>query len=68
MEIHIALSISSAKIQLENKKGATALDIAFAYADPRIIEIVQKRWDQLPPPIDKRKKGGKGMVPFLCQK
>jgi len=50
---------NGAKIQLENKKGSTALDIAFAYADPRIIEIVQKRWDQLPPPIDKRKKGGK---------
>jgi len=35
----------------------TALDIAQSYADPRIVEIVQNRLEQLPPPIDKRKRG-----------
>ena len=43
-------------MQLENKKGATALDIAKAYADPRVVAIVQKRWDEIPPPVDKTKK------------
>lgn len=50
----------SAKVQLENKKGDTALDIAKAYADPRVIEVVQKRWDEIPPPVDKKTKGKKG--------
>lgn len=45
-----------AKIQIENKKGQTALDIAEAYGDPRVINIIQERWDQMPPPIDKRRK------------
>ena len=46
-----------AKVQVENKKGHTALDIAMAYADPRVIAVVQKRWDEIPPPVDKKKKG-----------
>ena len=45
-----------AKIQLENKKGQTSLDIAKAYSDPRIMAIVQKRWDEMPPPVDKKRK------------
>ena len=45
-----------AKVQLENKKGHTALDIAKAYADPRVVAIVQKRWDEIPPPVDKKKR------------
>eukprot|EP00795_Rhopilema_esculentum_P010503 gene10503-19218_t len=44
-----------AKIQVENKKGQTSLDIAKAYADPRIVAIVQKRWDEIPPPVDKKR-------------
>lgn len=48
----------SAKVQLENKKGATALDIAKAYADPRVVAVVQKRWDEIPPPVNKKKKKG----------
>jgi hypothetical protein len=48
-----------AKVQTENKKGHTALDIAHAYADPRVIVVVQKRWDEIPPPVDKNKKGKK---------
>ncbi|XP_073243068.1 ankyrin repeat and EF-hand domain-containing protein 1-like isoform X1 [Porites lutea] len=47
-----------AKVQLENKKGHTALDVAKAYADPRVVAIVQKRWDEIPPPVDKKKRGG----------
>lgn len=46
-----------AKVQLQNKKGHTALDIAKAYADPRVVTIVQKRWDEIPPPVDKKKRG-----------
>ena len=45
-----------AKVQLENKKGHTALDVAKAYADPRVVAIVQKRWDEIPPPVDKKKR------------
>ena len=48
--------VFSAKVQLENKKGHTALDVAKAYADPRVIAIVQKRWDEIPPPVDKKKR------------
>ena len=51
---------SRAKIQVENKKGQTALDIAKAYGDPRIIHLVQSKWDALPPLPgigDKRKRG-----------
>ena len=44
---------------MENKKGHTALDIAKAYADPRVLQVVQKRWDEIPPPVDKKKKGKK---------
>ena len=48
--------LSRAKVQLENKKGHTALDVAKAYADPRVVAIVQKRWDEIPPPVDKKKR------------
>ena len=50
------LILSRAKVQLENKKGHTALDVAKAYADPRVVAIVQKRWDEIPPPVDKKKR------------
>ncbi|XP_058965683.2 ankyrin repeat and EF-hand domain-containing protein 1-like isoform X1 [Pocillopora verrucosa] len=58
-EAVVELLISKgAKVQLENKKGHTALDVAKAYADPRVVAIVQKRWDEIPPPVDKKKRGG----------
>ena len=41
---------------VENKKGQTALDVAKAYADPRVVAIVQKRCDEVPPPSDKKRK------------
>ncbi|XP_032231944.1 ankyrin repeat and EF-hand domain-containing protein 1 isoform X2 [Nematostella vectensis] len=50
------LIAKGAKIQLTNKKGHTALDIAKAYADPRVVAMVQKRWDEIPPPVDKKKR------------
>eukprot|EP00794_Sanderia_malayensis_P015808 gene15808-17402_t len=52
-----------AKIQMENKKGQSSLDIAKAYADPRIIAIVQKRWDEIPPPLDKKRMRGNRKKP-----
>ena len=40
--------------------GQNPVDIAQAWADPRCLEVVQKRWDSLPAPNDKKgKKGGK---------
>ena len=35
-----------------------ALDIAKAYADPRVLAVVQQCWDEIPPPVNKKKKGG----------
>lgn len=38
------------------------MDIATAWADPRVYDIVKAKWDTLPPMNDKKKggKGGKG--------
>ncbi|XP_042550544.1 ankyrin repeat and EF-hand domain-containing protein 1 [Dipodomys spectabilis] len=36
-----------AKFQLENRKGHTAMDIAKAYADYRIIEMIKEKQDNL---------------------
>ena len=46
----------SAKVHLENKKGLKALDIAEAYADQKIIAIVEKKTSEALPK-DKKKKG-----------
>ncbi|XP_006625836.2 ankyrin repeat and EF-hand domain-containing protein 1 [Lepisosteus oculatus] len=46
-----------AKVQLENKKEQNALDIAKAYADFRIVDMVQAKFDTLPKPKDKKGKG-----------
>lgn len=37
--------------------------MAKAYADPRVVAIVQKRWDEIPPPVDKKKR----MYYYDCQ-
>ena len=36
------------------------MDLAAAWADARVFEIVKAKWDSLPPPADKKdqKKGG----------
>lgn len=30
--------------------------MAKSYADPRVVALVQKRWDEIPPPVDKKKR------------
>ena len=36
------------------------MDLALAWADPRVIDVVQTKWESLPAPSDKKGKGGKG--------
>ncbi|XP_011279206.3 ankyrin repeat and EF-hand domain-containing protein 1 isoform X2 [Felis catus] len=48
-----------AKFQLENRKGHTAMDIAKAYADYRIISLIQEKLDSLPKPAENQKLKGK---------
>lgn len=46
------------KVQTENSKGHTPMDVAIAWADPRVVDVVQLKWESLPAMGDK--KGGKG--------
>ncbi|XP_069090229.1 ankyrin repeat and EF-hand domain-containing protein 1 isoform X2 [Pleurodeles waltl] len=46
-----------AKVQLTNRKGQNALDIANAYADYRLIDLIQAKLDSLPKPKDDKRKG-----------
>ncbi|CAG2211743.1 Ankyrin repeat and EF-hand domain-containing protein 1 [Mytilus edulis] len=46
------------RVQTENKKGHNPMDLALAWADPRVIDVVQTKWESMPTPSDK--KGGKG--------
>nr|KAF6470703.1 ankyrin repeat and EF-hand domain containing 1 [Molossus molossus] len=48
-----------AKFQLENRKGHTAMDIAKAYADYRIIGLIKEKLDNLPKPAENQKLKGK---------
>ncbi|XP_028612859.1 ankyrin repeat and EF-hand domain-containing protein 1 [Grammomys surdaster] len=48
-----------AKFQLENRKGHAAMDIAKAYADYRIIDMIKEKLDNLPKPTDNQKMKGK---------
>ncbi|GCC33519.1 ankyrin repeat and EF-hand domain containing 1a isoform X1 [Chiloscyllium punctatum] len=48
-----------ASVDMENNKGQNALDIANAYADVRITQVVKEKLDSLPKK-EKPKKGGKG--------
>ncbi|XP_016067512.1 PREDICTED: ankyrin repeat and EF-hand domain-containing protein 1 [Miniopterus natalensis] len=48
-----------AKFQLENRKGHTAMDIAKAYADYRVISLIKEKQDNLPKPADAQKLKGK---------
>ncbi|XP_039604747.1 ankyrin repeat and EF-hand domain-containing protein 1 [Polypterus senegalus] len=50
---------AGAKIQVQNKKEQNALDIAKAYADFRIIQLLQEKFDALPKPKEKSKSKGK---------
>ncbi|XP_063297578.1 ankyrin repeat and EF-hand domain-containing protein 1 [Pelobates fuscus] len=53
---------SGANVKIENKKGENVLDIANAYGDYRLIEVVKAKLDSLPKPKDntKRRKDKKG--------
>merc|ERR1712154_660732 len=53
------LITAGVKMQTENKKGLTPMDLAYSWADPRVFEIVQAKWESLPVPKGD-KKGGKG--------
>uniref|UniRef100_A0A8D2CKT8 Ankyrin repeat and EF-hand domain containing 1 n=1 Tax=Sciurus vulgaris TaxID=55149 RepID=A0A8D2CKT8_SCIVU len=48
-----------AKFQLENRKGHTAMDIAKAYADYRIIDLIKEKLDNLPKTAENQKLKGK---------
>ncbi|XP_060058979.1 ankyrin repeat and EF-hand domain-containing protein 1 isoform X2 [Erinaceus europaeus] len=48
-----------AKFQLENRKGHTAMDVAKAYADYRVISMIKEKLDNLPKPTDNQKMKGK---------
>lgn len=56
---------SGCKVQAQNRRGQTALDVAKAYADARLIHYIQDTIDRLPKPPEgkgdkqKGKKGGK---------
>ncbi|KAE8600901.1 hypothetical protein XENTR_v10013447 [Xenopus tropicalis] len=47
---------SGAKVQIQNKKGQTVLDVAKAYADYRLIDMIQAKLDSLPKPKEKKGK------------
>jgi len=42
--------------------GHTPMDVATSWADPRVLEVIQTKWDTLPSMGDKKKGkgGGKG--------
>ncbi|XP_053315171.1 ankyrin repeat and EF-hand domain-containing protein 1, partial [Spea bombifrons] len=45
---------SGAKVQIANKKGQNVLDIAMAYADYRLIDMLKAKLDSLPKPKEKK--------------
>ncbi|KAM4633768.1 ankyrin repeat and EF-hand domain-containing protein 1 [Polymixia lowei] len=52
---------AGAKVTAENKTDQNCLDVARAYADVRIIDLIKEKMDSLPKPKEtKRGKGGKG--------
>uniref|UniRef100_A0A8C9P4P8 Ankyrin repeat and EF-hand domain containing 1 n=1 Tax=Spermophilus dauricus TaxID=99837 RepID=A0A8C9P4P8_SPEDA len=44
-----------AKFQLENRKGHSTMDVAKAYADYRIIDLIKEKIDNLPKTAEKQK-------------
>ncbi|XP_005672755.1 ankyrin repeat and EF-hand domain-containing protein 1 isoform X2 [Sus scrofa] len=48
-----------AKFQLENRKGHSAMDVAKAYADYRVIGLIKEKMDNLPKPAENQKPKGK---------
>ncbi|XP_076971452.1 ankyrin repeat and EF-hand domain-containing protein 1 isoform X1 [Tamandua tetradactyla] len=48
-----------AKFQLENRKGHSAMDVAKAYADYRVIDLIKEKMVNLPKPTENQKVKGK---------
>ncbi|XP_053430625.1 ankyrin repeat and EF-hand domain-containing protein 1 isoform X2 [Nycticebus coucang] len=48
-----------AKFQLENRKGHSAMDVAKAYADYRVIGLIKEKLDNLPKPAENQKMKGR---------
>ncbi|XP_047429762.1 ankyrin repeat and EF-hand domain-containing protein 1a [Mugil cephalus] len=60
---------AGASVTAENKKEQDCLDIARAFADAKVIDLVKDKMDSLPKPKDGGKgKGGKGQKPKAKQK
>ncbi|MGH0149174.1 UNVERIFIED_CONTAM: hypothetical protein FKN15_062839 [Acipenser sinensis] len=51
---------AGAKVQIQNKQEKNAMDTAKAYADFKIVDLVQAKFDTLPKPKEKK---GKGKAP-----
>ncbi|XP_068432563.1 ankyrin repeat and EF-hand domain containing 1a [Clinocottus analis] len=51
---------AGANVTAENKKEQNCLDIAIAFADTRVIDLVQEKMDSLPKAKEKGKGKGKG--------
>lgn len=56
------LITSGAKVQIVNKKGQNVLDVAKAYADYRLIDLIQAKLDSMPKPKEKKSSKGKGKM------
>ncbi|XP_018550244.1 ankyrin repeat and EF-hand domain-containing protein 1a isoform X2 [Lates calcarifer] len=54
---------AGASVNAENKKEQNCLDIARAFADSRIIDLVKDKMDSLPKSKETKGKGGKGQKP-----
>nr|XP_023662539.1 ankyrin repeat and EF-hand domain-containing protein 1 [Paramormyrops kingsleyae] len=54
---------AGAKVQAQNKKEQNCLDIAKVYADFRIVELIQAKFDSLPKSRDNKKGKGNKLEP-----
>ncbi|GLD59561.1 ankyrin repeat and EF-hand domain-containing protein 1-like isoform X1 [Lates japonicus] len=54
---------AGASVNAENKKEQNCLDIARAFSDSRIIDLVKDKMDSLPKSKETKGKGGKGQKP-----
>ncbi|CAL9692162.1 unnamed protein product [Knipowitschia caucasica] len=54
---------AGASVMAENKKEQDCLDIAKAFADIRVVELVNTKMESLPKPKDGKKPKGKGAKP-----
>ncbi|MGH0138524.1 UNVERIFIED_CONTAM: hypothetical protein FKN15_034371 [Acipenser sinensis] len=59
---------AGAKVQIQNKQEKNAMDTAKAYADFKIVDLVQAKFDTLPKPKEKKGKGKAPAKPKQLQK